>query len=248
VGRVGGFEGLRVMDLRGYAKCVSINLILMLVVFYVVLNSIGYAWTGQLYPEGSGFRLDFLTGGLENQIPLVPEFVLFYVYLFYPFALITMLFFGFVECRRGHALGLALVFINAIALVVYVALPVSTYWWRQEYLGGQLATGFWADQVYSIWSSDTSFNCFPSLHAAVSTICFYAWHRYRVADPTFAKRLSEAAALFVAFGVILSTLFIKQHYVADEIAGIILALLVGRITFRKLWDGDDPKLNETREV
>lgn len=248
MGKVGVLEGLRAMGLRGYAKCVSINLILMLVLFYVILNTIGYGWTGQLYPEGSGFRLDFLTGGLENAIPLVPEFVLFYVYLFYPFALITMLFFGFVECRRGRALGLALVLINAIALVVYVVFPVSTYWWRQEYLGGQLMDGFWADQVYAIWSSDTSFNCFPSLHAAVSAICFYAWHRYRAAGPTFARRLSEAVALFIASGVILSTLFIKQHYVADEIAGIVLALLVGRITFRWLWDGKDTSSDKVQEA
>ena len=36
-------------------------------------------------------------------------------------------------------------------------------------------------------------------------------------------------------GVILSTLFIKQHYIADEIAGIALAWIIGTLLFKKLW-------------
>jgi membrane-associated phospholipid phosphatase len=43
------------------------------------------------------------------------------------------------------------------------------------------------------------------------------------------------AALVIAAGVILSTLFIKQHYVADEIAGIALAWIIGTVLFKKLW-------------
>jgi membrane-associated phospholipid phosphatase len=44
-------------------------------------------------------------------------------------------------------------------------------------------------------------------------------------------KLVATAALFIAGGVILSTLFIKQHYIADEIAGIVLAWTVGRLVF-----------------
>jgi len=35
-----------------------------------------------------------------------------------------------------------------------------------------------------------------------------------------------AIAFVIAAGVILSTLFIKQHYIADEVAGIGLAWIV----------------------
>jgi membrane-associated phospholipid phosphatase len=42
-------------------------------------------------------------------------------------------------------------------------------------------------------------------------------------------------ALVVAAGVILSTLFIKQHYIVDEIAGILLAWGVGRPIFNHFW-------------
>jgi membrane-associated phospholipid phosphatase len=43
------------------------------------------------------------------------------------------------------------------------------------------------------------------------------------------------ATFVIAAGVILSTLFIKQHYVVDEIAGITLAWGVGRPLFNRLW-------------
>jgi membrane-associated phospholipid phosphatase len=41
--------------------------------------------------------------------------------------------------------------------------------------------------------------------------------------------------LIIAAGVILSTLFLKQHYIADEVAGILLAWGVGRPLFNHLW-------------
>jgi membrane-associated phospholipid phosphatase len=211
------------------------NVVLMLVLFYVLLNNIAYNWAGQLYPVGSGYSLDFLFGGLDAAIPFVPEMVTFYVYLFYPMVVLTMLYFAFIEYKKGYALSWSLVFINAIAILIYTVFPVSTYWWRQEFLAHPIAGNFWASQVYSIWASDTSFNCFPSLHAAVSTICFFTWYQYSKIKPSATTKLAAIGALTIAGGVILSTLFIKQHYIADEIAGMALAWLVGRLIFNHLW-------------
>ncbi len=150
-----------------------------------------------------------------------------------------MLFFAFIEYKKGYALGWALVLINAISILIYVFFPVSTYWWRQEFLAHPM-NSLWAEQVYSVWASDTSFNCFPSLHAAVSTICFFAWYQYSKTKPMVAAKLVSVATLVIAVGVILSTLFIKQHYIADEIAGILLALAVGKIVFGRLWEPQKP--------
>jgi membrane-associated phospholipid phosphatase len=215
-----------------YVTFVIGNVVLMLVLFYFLLNNVAYDWTGQLYPAGSGFRLDT---SLDAIIPFVPEMVIFYTYLFYPLAILTMLYFAFIEYRRGYALGWSLVVINAIAVLIYVAFPVSTFWYRQELLAQPMVANFWADQVYNVFTHDTSFNCFPSLHAAVSTICFFAWFRYAKIKPTKTTKAAAIAALVIAVGVILSTVFIKQHYIADEIAGVVLALLVGKLFFDKLW-------------
>jgi membrane-associated phospholipid phosphatase len=193
---------------------------------------VAYNWTGQLYPAGSGFRLDT---GLDSIIPFVPQMVVFYVYLFYPLAFLTMLYFSFIEYKLGYALGWSLVATNAIAIIVYVIFPVSTFWYRQELLAQPIVGNVWADQVYNVFANDTSFNCFPSLHAAVSTICFFAWFRYAKIKPSKTTKAVAIAALIIAVGVIISTLFIKQHYIADEIAGVVLALLVGKLVYDKFW-------------
>jgi membrane-associated phospholipid phosphatase len=215
-----------------YVTFVSGNVVLMLVLFYLLLNNVAYDWTGQLYPAGSGFRLDT---GLDAMIPFVPEMVIFYLYLFYPLVIFTMLYFAFIEYKRGYALGWSLVVINAIAILIYAAFPVSTFWYRQELLAHPMVANFWANQVYSVFANDTSFNCFPSLHAALSTICFFAWFRYAKIKPSKTTTAAAIATLVIGVGVILSTLFIKQHYIADEIAGVALALLVGKLLFDKFW-------------
>jgi membrane-associated phospholipid phosphatase len=213
-----------------YATYVIGNVILMLVLFYLLLNTVAYYWTGQLYPAGSGFRLET---SLDKVIPFVPEMVIFYVYLFYPLVILTTLYFAFIEYKRGYALGWSLVAINAVAVFIYIVFPVSTFWYRQDLLAHQMVGNYWADQVYNIFASDTSFNCFPSLHAAVSTICFFAWFQYVKIKPSRITKGTSIAALVIAVGVILSTLLIKQHYIADEIAGVLLALFVGKLVFNK---------------
>ena len=218
-----------------YLTYVVGNVVLMLLLFFILLNNIAYDWTGQLYPVGSGYRLDFLSGGLDGAIPFVPQMVIFYVCLFYPMVILTMFYFAFVKYKKGYALGWSLVLINAVAVLIYIVFPVSTYWWRQAFLAHPIVGNFWASQAYSVWASDTSFNCFPSLHAAVSTICFFTWYQYSKIKPSATTKLVALATLIIAGGVILSTLFIKQHYIADEIAGIVLALVVGKLTFNHLW-------------
>ncbi len=215
-----------------YLTYVAINIALMLILFYVLLNNIAYDWTGQLYPEGSGFNL---STGADLAIPFVPQMAVFYVFLFYPLSLLTMVYFAFVEYKKGYALGLALVAINAIAIAIYIVFPVSTYWYRQDLLAHPIVGSFWADQVYSVFQGDTSFNCFPSLHAAVSTINAYAWFRYAQLKPGKATKTIAIVVAIIAAGVVLSTLFVKQHYIADEIAGVALALVVGKLVFDKYW-------------
>jgi membrane-associated phospholipid phosphatase len=212
------------------------NVVLMLTLIYILLNKIAYDWTRSLYPGGFAFRLGFLFGGLEEAIPFVPEMVIFYLYLFYPMVVLTMLYFAFVEYSKGYALGWSLVVINAIAVVFYVIFPVSVNWWHQEFIAHPIVGNFWATQVYHVWANETQdTHSFPSLHAAVSVICFYTWYQYSKVKALAATKVVAVISFVITGGVILSTLFLKQHYIADEIAGIVLAWGVGRPMFKHLW-------------
>jgi membrane-associated phospholipid phosphatase len=210
------------------------NIFLMLVVFYLLLNTLLYNWTGSLYPEGSGARLDVLFGGLDNYIPFVPEMAVFYVYIFYSSVVVTMLFFAFIEPEKGYALSWMLVICNAVAIVVYMVFPVSTHDYRVALLAHP-RQDFWAKVMYDYYKSDTSFNCFPSLHAAVTTCVAFIWYRYSRVRRNPLTAIVAAVAIAIAVGVVLSTLFVRQHYIADEVVGVALALTVGMICVEGLW-------------
>jgi membrane-associated phospholipid phosphatase len=211
------------------------NLFLMFVVFFLLLNTLAYDWTGSLYPEGAGFRLDWVFGGLDNSIPFIPEAAAVYVFIFYSFAVLTMAYFGLVAADRGYALSWSLIIIHLIALVVYIVFPVSTHWYRAGLLAHPLRNNFWAQVMYSYYASDTSFNCFPSLHAAVSAAAAYTWYRYYRLKASLVRFVLAAAAIIIALAVVLSTLFVRQHYIADEAAGVLLALVTARYVFKRLW-------------
>ncbi len=209
---------------------IAANAFLILVVFYVLLNTIVYNWTGSLY--ATGFHLDT---PLDRIIPFAPAWAIFYLYLFYPLSAVTMAYFAFVNYTRAYPLALSLILINLVADIVYAVFPVTTDIYRQALLAHPLVGNFFAQAMYDHFKGDPSFDCFPSLHAAVATICFYAWFRYARLRPSRLTRGIAIGMLVVAVGVVLSTLFVKQHYIADEIAGIALAWGVGRWMFDAFW-------------
>ena len=221
------FFGGRRSRLSEAVSRIAANLFLVVVVFYILLNTVVYDWTGSLYT--SGFHL---ATALDNAIPFVPEWSIFYLYLFYPLSALTMAWFSLVAYRRGYSLAFSLVLINLVADLVYVVFPVTTDLWRVQLLAHPLVGNPFASAMYAHYASDPSFDCFPSLHAAVATICWYAWHRYAREKKTALLRGISAGMLVVGIGVVLSTLFVKQHYIADEIAGILLALGAGWWAFR----------------
>ncbi len=208
------------------------NLFLMAVVFNLVLNGVVYDWTGSLYP--SGFHLNT---ALDNIIPFRPEWAIVYLYIFFWVAEATMVYFAFIDYKRGYALAWSLVLINLVADLVYLVFPVTTDVYRAQLAAHPIIGNRWADAMYAYFAKDPSFDCFPSLHAAVSVIVFYAWYRY-LGIKRNALTISIAAVTgAVAVATVLSTLFVKQHYIADEIAGIALAWGVGKIVYDRLKVG-----------
>lgn len=189
-----------------------------------------YNWTGHLYSEGAGYRLDFLG---EDYIPFIPEMAIFYVYLFFPLVILTMIYFAFIEEEKGYALGWSIVIMNAIASIVYIIFPVSTYWWRQELLANRIEGNLFADIMYLYFENETSFNCVPSMHAGMSIICFFAWYQYYKINQDSKAKIIATVTFIIAVGVVVSTLFVKQHYIIDEITGVLLAYVVGRVIFHK---------------
>jgi membrane-associated phospholipid phosphatase len=74
------------------------------------------------------------------------------------------------------------------------------------------------------YSLDTPYNCFPSLHVAVSVLAALACYRVHA-------RLGMAAGVWAAL-IGVSTLYTKQHYAIDVIAGALLGYVAYVVMLR----------------
>jgi membrane-associated phospholipid phosphatase len=87
-----------------------------------------------------------------------------------------------------------------------------------------IGEGFGVWGLRALYSSDPPYNCFPSIHVAhsfVSALTCYRVHRGLGVVATVCATL-----------VALSTLFTKQHYIVDAIAGVLLALIAYGVFLR----------------
>ena len=202
--------------------------------FFVLTQLFLYSWTGSLYTPGEGYRLDGLFWGLDNKISFVPRMAVVYLYIYYPWIFMSMLFFTFFGYGHGLKLGITLFIVGVLSTVVYIAFPVSTHWWRRDLLANRLTDNFWAETMYRYYERDTSFNCFPSLHAAISTVVACSWFGFWKTRKTPLRLSAALASIVIAAGTVVSTLFVKQHYIADEIAGMALGVAVICMVYRFL--------------
>jgi len=97
---------------------------------------------------------------------------------------------------------------HVIAYSIYLIFP--TFAVRPEVMG----EGLGSDLVRWIYANDRAYNAFPSGHTYGTLLALLAWWR---AVP----RMRWAVTPF-AVAVILSTLFTRQHHVADVLGGLAL--------------------------
>lgn len=177
------------------------------------------AWSGGYMAVGwwTADRATFSVAvALDAAIPLVPEFVLIYVAV-YPLVLLPFLLARDAEqfWPMVRAYGVVL----ATCYLVFLFFPVALHHpplAEEDFGSGILAL---------VYRSDPPTNCLPSTHCAMSLLA--AICLYRISRPV------GWWALAVAVSIGVSTLFTKQHYVLDILAGWAVALLAIDLA----WDG-----------
>lgn len=144
---------------------------------------------------------------LDKFIPFLPIFVLFYITMY---IFVMLPYFLIKEKKYFKRVALAYVGILIISFFFYLFFPVKVD--RPLTMG----TNFWEEIVRWIRSIDPGYNCFPSLHVATplltSLSCFHYNQKYWWPLPW-------------AFLIIISTVLIKQHYILDVLAGILVGLM-----------------------
>ena len=158
----------------------------------------------------STINVHVLRTPLDEALPFVPLFAIPYL-LYLPFVAITLLLFGFTSWQRFTVLAIAFIFASLTADLFY--LFFQTFVQRPSVPGNDLGSQL----VRFVYGHDQPYNDFPSLHTAGSTLCFVAYYRWR--------RRFGLSVLPVVLAIIVATVLIRQHYLADVGGGIVLAAL-----------------------
>jgi membrane-associated phospholipid phosphatase len=188
--------------------------------FCLALGAADYvASLGYDYLNHGPYRL-FLRSPIDQALPVVPLFVVPYVSL-QPFIYGSLVIFLLFRARVFQSAVLSMV---ATFLVSYVFFAVL-----QTYVDRPLLTGddVFSKMVRDVYAGDHPFNDFPSLHVSTSTIIAIHWWRFG---------RGYAWPLLIWAGLIaMSTVMIRQHYVADIAGGLTLAFSTSWF-FLRLFD------------
>lgn len=154
---------------------------------------------------------------LDHALPLVPAWSLVYGALYGFLILLPIVVVRQEEQVRRTVFAYLLAWLTAY--VFFIVYPTAAP--RPDRVVGE---GFAVWGLRALYSADPPYNCFPSLHVAHSFVSALSAGRVH-------RRLGAVALLCAAI-VAASTLFTKQHYVADVLAGVLLALIAHAVFLR----------------
>ena len=147
---------------------------------------------------------------VDRKIPLVPIFIIPYLYFFFPYMIFGFLF------LLGNTAAIpflkSFVIANIVADVIWYFFPNGV---RRPKVSG---AGFWRNMIKSLYKTDKyDTNGFPSSHVYYTSII--SWYLISI--------LPQYSPLFLFIGIliVISTLFTKQHYLVDVFGGLALSLV-----------------------
>ena len=145
---------------------------------------------------------------LDRALPLQPAWALVYGALYLFLILLPIFVVRQEEWIRRTALAYLAVWLTAYAC--FLLYPTAAP--RPASVAG---SGFAVWGLRFLYGADPPYNCFPSLHVAHSFVSAFASARVN-------RGLGVVAAVCASL-VGVSTLFTKQHYALDVVAGLLLA-------------------------
>jgi membrane-associated phospholipid phosphatase len=192
---------------RPYPVTISMIVLVLLIPFYIFI--------GELWIPGRVLHVPAIPW--DNAIPLKPSWSLIYGSL-YVFVILPLLVVRQPEQIRRTVSAYLMIWITAYAIFLLypTVAPHAAKIHEPNFCAWVLGS--------IIYNCDVPYNCFPSLHVAHSFVS--ALTCYRV------HRGVGMAAVVWALLIGISTLYTKQHYILDVIAGIFLAYIAYVIFLR----------------
>lgn len=155
---------------------------------------------------------------LDSWIPLQPAWTIPYQGLYLFLIVLPILIVRQEEHIRRTVRAYLMIWL--VSYAIFLVYPTMA----PRPAAASLPEGFAVWSLLGLYGADPPYNCFPSLHVAHSFVSALTCTRVH--------RGLGIIAIVMAAVVALSTLFTKQHYVADLVAGIGLALVAYALFLR----------------
>jgi membrane-associated phospholipid phosphatase len=165
---------------------------------------------------------------LDRLLPLAPVWALIYGVL-YAF-LIVLPVFVVQQNEMIRRTVWAYITVWSVAYTCFLLYPTIAP--RPDTITGD---GFAVWGLQFLYDADPPYNCFPSIHVAHSFVSALACHRVH--------RTLGLVAMSCASLVAIATLLTKQHYIADAIGGIFLAVVANAVWLRSYSRANIPELD-----
>lgn len=191
---------------------------LVSVLICVTLNSLVY-WSTQALAANRTL-LD-MTTALDRMIPFDPNWVLIYVACFAYWAVSYVLL---ARQDSWYPIMTGEVLAKLLCGAIFLLIPTTNV--RPEITG----TGLTDWLMGLIYRMDRPLDLFPSIHCMESWICF----RGILGQKNIPKWYQAFSGVFTLL-VCLSTLFTRQHVIADVIAGVLLGEICLDISRHRGW-------------
>lgn len=161
-------------------------------------------------------RATIIHCALDDRIPLIDWFVLFYV-LWYVFIMGMHVWLALFDKKTYAKYSKFILIAMTTSTLTYLIFPSCHDLRPESFARSNIFT--WA--INLIWTIDNPTNIFPSEHViGALAVMFASLH-----TPTLSKPM-KAVMVFLAIMISLSTVFIKQHSVLDIFASIFVCAIV----------------------
>lgn len=155
----------------------------------------------------------------DSKVPLVSWFVYFY-YLTFPLGLITFFYIAYKDKAAFYNLFYTLIL--SFALSGFIYLFAQTYFTKPDFT----PVSFTDKLVVWTWGSTNPINCFPSQH------CFMAFAVIIACLSCKGMKMwYRLGAIGCSIMIVLSTVFIRQHFILDIFASFDIMFIIFAIFY-----------------
>ena len=169
------------------------------------------------------FEFNILVSSVDSQLPFIPGFIYFYIIWYLMLFFVPFILYKYDELNFNKYILTTFIGITVCGIIYFVFPTIIV---RESIVVNNITT-FLIELIYKL---DTpALNCLPSMHCLISFF-FMIYCSLCKPLPIKYKFLINIFSILV----VISTVLIKQHFIIDVIAALIISIIVSFIINKKI--------------